>query len=99
MQLVEYLVSIESTLSSVEITELRGTPIFPRAGYPRTLVTHQPVNRHLASTLYAPIEAHIALGLPVIEWRVNIVQLLRETTTRKIVLEAALTHLSEKKKK
>ena len=30
-----------------------------------------PVKRYPANTLYAPSEVHAALGLPVIEWKVN----------------------------
>ncbi|KAK3823316.1 MAG: hypothetical protein J3Q66DRAFT_437699 [Benniella sp.] len=67
IRLVKYLVSVRDKLSPNDIKDLQSRSIFPRADQP-TVPSTQPVNRHLASTLYAPTETHINLELPVIEW-------------------------------
>ncbi|KAK3823313.1 MAG: hypothetical protein J3Q66DRAFT_295609, partial [Benniella sp.] len=84
MQLVKYLASVRNKLSQGEIEELRSRPIFTK----KDLIKHKPThpkcrqstaapsaqfaNRCLANTLYTPTETHIALGLPVIEWKASI---------------------------
>ncbi|KAF9984479.1 hypothetical protein BGZ65_000291 [Modicella reniformis] len=109
MQLIKYLASVRSTLSSKEMKRLVATPIFPKEDLTKTKTTHSktgqvsdqspatattavtatatatataastttaavtpsppPVKRYPASALYVPTETHMALGLPVIEWK------------------------------
>ncbi|KAG0222294.1 hypothetical protein B0O80DRAFT_113406 [Mortierella sp. GBAus27b] len=102
MQLVKYLASVRDTLSSTEIKRLKATSIFPQEDHTKdksaqlksdqtvdqtSAPTPLPVKRYAASTLYVPTEAHVALGLPVIEWKGR----WKETTDEaKLLLELGL---------
>ena len=46
-----------------------------------------PVKRYPANTLYAPSEVHAALGLPVIEWKVNLEVLSRSMAVVQLSLQ------------
>ncbi|KAF9360799.1 hypothetical protein BGX34_007497 [Mortierella sp. NVP85] len=91
MQLVKYLASVRSTLSANEMKRLRATPIFPKEDFTKdrsvppkteeatdqsTTAPTPPIKRYPANTLYVPTDAHIALRLPVIEWKASITTLL-----------------------
>jgi hypothetical protein len=87
MQLVKYLASVRSKLSPDEIEKLRSRPIFTKKDLTKHKPAHpkcrqstaapsaQSAKRCFANTLYTPTETHIALGLPVIEWKASIVVL------------------------
>jgi len=84
MKLVEYLASVQSILSPDEIEDLKARSIFtrkvltkqrsvhPKSGQSTASPSPRSAMRYLASTLYTPTESHIALGLHVIEWKVNL---------------------------
>ena len=71
--LIEYLVSIQSTLQPAEIETLRDNPAFLEeataeqnrngGGTPRELPKLKPSN------LYKPSDVFRSLGLPIIDWR------------------------------
>ena len=109
MQLVKYLASVRSTLSANEMKRLRATPIFPKEDFtmdrsvpPKTEeATDQstaaptpPIKRYPANTLYVPTDAHIALRLPVIEWKASITTPMGVTVTGTLIpFGVALTRL------
>ncbi len=69
--LVKYLVSIQSTLSSQEIDRLRHTSAFPKEGAGKEQLASGPgrkVQRHKAMDLYEPVDIFRELGLPIIDW-------------------------------
>jgi Protein of unknown function (DUF3684) len=69
--LVKYLVSIKSSLTSQEFENLGQTSIFSREGVRREqLATElgQEVQRYKVMDLYEPVELFRELGLPVIDW-------------------------------
>ena len=73
--LVEYLVSVQSTLQPVEIKTLRLTPAFSEEATPgqnrNEDGTPKMATRFKASDLYEPLDAFRSLGLPTIDWQVK----------------------------
>ena len=74
--LVKYLVSVQSTLQTIEIERLRLTPAFPEEGTAEQFrnekneaSTPKKVPKFRASELYEPLEVFRSLGLPIIDWR------------------------------
>ncbi|SRR6266404_346639 len=73
--LVKYLVSIQSTLTPQEFERLRHTSAFPKesvAKEPSMPAPGHKVQRYKAMDLYEPIDTFRELGLPVIDWGVDI---------------------------
>ena len=69
--LVNYLVSIQSNMTSQEFERLRRTSAFPKenAGREQSIVrASQKVQRYKAKDLYEPIDLFRELGLPIIDW-------------------------------
>jgi hypothetical protein len=69
--LVKYLVSIQSTLTSQEIERLRQTSAFPKEGVGKEQLTTGPsrkVQRHKAMDLYEPVDVFRELRLPIFDW-------------------------------
>ena len=69
--LVKYLVSIQSTLTSEELDRLRQTSAFPREGAGKEQLaagTIRKVQRHRAMDLYEPVDIFRELGLPIVDW-------------------------------
>jgi hypothetical protein len=69
--LVKYLVSIQSTLTSQEIERLRQTSAFPKEGVElEQLATGSSwtVQRHKAMDLYEPVDVFRELHLPIFDW-------------------------------
>jgi hypothetical protein len=73
LDLIKYLVSVQSTLQPIEIDRLRLTPAFPGE---TTTEQHQTkegttkkVPKFKASELYEPLDVFRSLGLPIIDWR------------------------------
>jgi Protein of unknown function (DUF3684) len=69
--LVKYLVSIQSTLTSQEFERLRQTSAFPREGAGKeqsAAGTIRKVQRNRAMDLYEPLDIFRELGLPVMDW-------------------------------
>jgi hypothetical protein len=69
--LVKYLVSVQSTLTSQEIERLRQTAAFPKEGAGKEQLTTGPsrkVQRHKAMDLYEPVDVFRELRLPIIDW-------------------------------
>ncbi|KAI0252773.1 hypothetical protein BJV78DRAFT_1198868 [Lactifluus subvellereus] len=73
--LVKYLVSIQSTLSSQELERLRQTSAFTKdgAGKEQSALSTpgRKVQRYKAMDLYEPVEIFRELGLPIIDWGVD----------------------------
>jgi Protein of unknown function (DUF3684) len=65
--LVKYLVSVQSTLTPMEIDRLQMTPAFFKERSETDVNPDKP-SRHRASDLYEPLEIFRELGLPVIDW-------------------------------
>ena len=73
--LVKYLVSVQSTLTSQEIERLRKTSAFPKEGAGKEQLATGPirkVQRHKAMDLYEPVDIFRELDLPIIDWRADI---------------------------
>ena len=69
--LVKYLVSVRSTLTFLEMTHLRETPVFPKevaAKEQSAAGTSPNVQRYRANDLFEPINIFRVLGLPIIDW-------------------------------
>jgi Protein of unknown function (DUF3684) len=69
--LVKYLVSIESSLTLLEIEHLRQTSTFSREGARKDQLAIEPsqeVQLYKAMDLYEPVDLFRELGLPVIDW-------------------------------
>jgi hypothetical protein len=69
--LVKYLVSIQSTLTSQEVEKLRQTSAFSKEGARKeqsAAGTTRKVQRHKAMDLYEPVEIFRELGLPIMDW-------------------------------
>ena len=74
VDLVKYLVSVQSTLTAQELERLRHTSAFPKEGAvkePSVPVTGLKVQRYKAMDLYEPVEIFRELGLPIIDWGVD----------------------------
>jgi len=71
--LIKYLVSVQSTLQSIEIERLRLTPAFPEeatVGQDKDGDSApNKVPKFKASDLYEPIDVFKSLGLPIIDWQ------------------------------
>jgi len=73
--LVKYLVSVQSTLTSQEIERLRKTSAFPKEGAGKEQLATGPirkVQRHKAMDLYEPVDIFRELGLPIVDWGADI---------------------------
>lgn len=72
-ELIKYLVSVQSTLQSIEIERLRLTPAFPEEATAEQNQnedgTPRKVPKFRASDLYEPLDVFRNLGLPIIDWR------------------------------
>ncbi|KAM0793307.1 hypothetical protein ACM66B_000766 [Microbotryomycetes sp. NB124-2] len=76
VDVVRYLVSIRQSLSAVELDRLKKTAWLPKEGEAKVpqpaLADGTPVKpktvRHLASTLFEPLDEHRSLDLPLLEW-------------------------------
>lgn len=69
--LVKYLSSVESSLTSQEIEHLQQTSIFSKEGARKEHLATEPsqeVQRYKAMDLYEPAGRFRELGLPVIDW-------------------------------
>jgi len=69
--LVKYLVSIQSTMTSQEFERLRQTSAFPKEGAGKEQLATWPsrkVQRHKAMDLYEPVDIFRELGLPIMDW-------------------------------
>lgn len=62
--LVKYLVSVRSTLSSTELDKLRQTAAFPLESPSK----ESKVTRRKAADLYEPSDTLRDLGLPILDW-------------------------------
>ena len=74
VDLVKYLVSIQSTLTTQELERLRHTSAFLKEGTdkgPSPPVAGHKVQRYKALDLYEPIDIFRELGLPLIDWGVD----------------------------
>jgi hypothetical protein len=73
VDLVKYLVSVQSTLTTQELERLRHTSAFPKEGTdkPSVPLTSHKVQRCKAMDLYEPIDIFRELGLPLIDWGVD----------------------------
>ena len=74
VDLVKYLVSIQSTLTPQELERLRHTSAFLKEGAdkePPLPSTGRKVQRHKAMDLYEPVDTFRELGLPLIDWGVD----------------------------
>ncbi|KAN0125288.1 Protein of unknown function (DUF3684) domain containing protein [Lactarius tabidus] len=74
VDLVKYLVSIQSTLTPQELERLRHTSAFPKEGAdkePSVPSTSRKVQRYKAMDLYEPVVIFRELGLPIIDWGVD----------------------------
>jgi hypothetical protein len=72
--LVNYLVSIQPTLTSQELKDLRLRSAFPKetAGSEQLAAgASRKVQRYKAEDLYEPIDIFRELGLPTIDWGAN----------------------------
>ncbi|KAH9953159.1 hypothetical protein BC827DRAFT_1380025 [Russula dissimulans] len=71
--LIKYLVSAQSSLTSQEVERLRQTSVFPKEGAVKAQSApgSRKAQRHRAMDLYEPIDIFRELGLPVIEWGVD----------------------------
>ena len=72
--LVEYLASVQSTLTHEEIERLRRTSAFQKEGSGReqsTAGTSQKIQRYKPVDLYEPVDIFRELGLPVMDWGAN----------------------------
>jgi hypothetical protein len=72
--LVNYLVSIQATLTSQEFERLRQTSAFPKENAGRGQLaagTSRKVQRYKAKDLYEPTDLFRELGLPIIDWGGN----------------------------
>jgi len=71
--LIKYLVSVQSTLQSIEIDRLRLTPAFPEEQTAEQNRNEdgatKKVPKFKASDLYEPLDVFRSLGLPIIDWR------------------------------
>lgn len=75
VDLVKYLVSIQSTLTPQELERLRHTSAFPKEGAdkePSVSSTGRKVQRYKAMDLYEPVEIFRKLGLPIIDWGIDV---------------------------
>ena len=72
--LVRYLVSIQAMLTPQEFESLRQTPAFPKEGRGKDELAAgtRNVQRYKAEDLYEPIETFRELGLPTIDWGVDV---------------------------
>ena len=69
--LVNYLVSIQPTLSSQDFERLRKTPAFSKESAGREQLAtgaSRKVQRYKAKDLYEPNDVFRELGLPIIDW-------------------------------
>jgi Protein of unknown function (DUF3684) len=69
--LVKYLVSIQSTLTSQEVERLQQTSAFPKEDAGKEKLATGPsrkVQRHRAMDLYEPIDIFRELRLPIVDW-------------------------------
>jgi hypothetical protein len=72
--LVKYLVSVQSTLTDLEMGQLSETPAFLKEGAGReqsAAGTSPKVQRYRAKDLYEPIDIFRERGLPIIDWGAN----------------------------
>ncbi len=69
VDLIKYLVAVQSTLSSEELDRLRLTPAFPKEnGNADATSDKTRKTRSRAEHLYEPLDVFKELGLPVIDW-------------------------------
>ncbi|KAA1478156.1 hypothetical protein DENSPDRAFT_659742 [Dentipellis sp. KUC8613] len=72
IDLVKYLVSVQSTLTKLELDRLRHTAAFPKEvpaeEKAAAAQTKRKVSRFTASALYEPLDIFRELQLPVIDW-------------------------------
>jgi Protein of unknown function (DUF3684) len=66
--LVKYLASGQSALTSPEFERLRQTPAFQKEGEQSTAGTSQKIQLHKAVDLYEPVDIFRELDLPVMDW-------------------------------
>ena len=69
--LINYLVSIQLTLSSQEFEHLRQSSVFLKENAGREQLAagvSREVQRYRAEELYAPVSLFRELGLPIIDW-------------------------------
>lgn len=69
--LVNYLVSIQPTLTPQEFERLRQTPAFPKENVGKEQFAagaRQKVQRYKAKDLYEPLDLFREIGLPIIDW-------------------------------
>ena len=71
--LVKYLVSARSTLTTSEIGDLKEIPAFQKegTGKEQSADIGSEVQLYKAKDLYEPVEIFRELGLPIIEWGFN----------------------------
>ena len=70
VDLVKYLVAVQTTLSDDEMTRLRMTAAFPKEqqkGNAPSDASKKP-ERFRADQLYEPLDLFRRLGLPIIDW-------------------------------
>ncbi|KDQ54066.1 hypothetical protein JAAARDRAFT_409896 [Jaapia argillacea MUCL 33604] len=66
--LTKYLVTVQSTLSTVELNRLSQTAAFPREDdSPMTTERKKPI-RYRASELYEPLDVFRQMKLPILDW-------------------------------
>ena len=65
VDLIKYLVAVQSTLTSDELGRLSLTAAFPKESKDTTLTK---VPRAKAGDLYEPLDIFRELGLPVLDW-------------------------------
>ena len=66
--LVNYLVSIQPTLTSQEFENLREISAFPKENAGTEQLAAGAVQRYKAEDLYQPIDIFREFGLPTIDW-------------------------------
>ena len=69
VDLVKYLVAVQTTLNKDELERLAITAAFPKENKAPTPTGETPkVARYKAGDLYEPLEIFRELGLPVLDW-------------------------------
>ncbi|KAF8270077.1 hypothetical protein EI94DRAFT_1723808 [Lactarius quietus] len=74
VDLVKYLVSVQSTLTPQELEHLRHMSAFPKEGADKELPapsTDSKVQRYKAMDLYEPVDIFRELGFPIIDWGID----------------------------
>jgi hypothetical protein len=66
--LIKYLASVQSTLTTTEMGRLTVTSAFTQEDGSMNLTEGQKPSRYCASELYEPLDIHRQLRLPVIDW-------------------------------